>query len=89
VDFSVARLFKMSERLNVKILAEAFNLLNHPNFQQSPVDNVQYTTTQGTDADGNNLPVWTAAANPQFGSPLAIAPRVGSRNLQLSARFTF
>jgi hypothetical protein len=89
VDFSVARLFKMSERFNVKILAEAFNLLNHPNFQQSPVDNVQYTTTQGTDADGNNLPVWTAAANPQFGSPLAIAPRVGSRNLQLSARFTF
>ncbi|MDQ2775007.1 MAG: TonB-dependent receptor [Acidobacteriota bacterium] len=89
VDFSVARLFKISERLNIKILAEAFNLLNHPNFQQSPVDNVQYTTTQATDAVGNNLPVWAAAANPQFGSPLAIAPRVGSRNLQLSARFSF
>ncbi len=89
LDFSVGRLFKFNERCNLKLLAEAFNILNHPNFQQSAVDNVQYTTSQEADANGNNLPIWDATPNPHFGAPLAIAPRVGSRNLQFSARFSF
>jgi hypothetical protein len=88
-DFAVARTFVFRKDLHLKLSAEAFNLFNHPNYQQNVVDNVQYTTTQLNDNAGNPLPVWTATANPHFGAPLAIVPRFGSRSFQFSARFSF
>jgi hypothetical protein len=89
IDFSVARVFKLNERVNLKVLAEAFDLFNHPNFQQNNINNVQYTTTQQTDSAGNGLPLWTAVANPSFGAPGAMAPRIGSRSFQFSGRISF
>ena len=86
---SVARVFKVSERVRLKFKAEAFDLFNHANFQQNTIDNVQYTTTQATDGSGNGLPIWTAAPNGHFGAPLAIAPRYGSRSFQFSGRVSF
>jgi hypothetical protein len=88
VDFSIARVIKVSDRVNVKLLAEIFDALNHANFQQGIVDNVQYTLQQRTDGMGNALPVWDATANPKFGQPLA-ASRFGSRSLQFSVRVNF
>ena len=32
VDFSIAKPFKLSERINAQLRLEAFNLANHPNF---------------------------------------------------------
>ena len=89
IDFSVARTFKLNERVSLKFLAEAFDLLNHANFQQNNINNVQYTTTQASDSAGNGLPFWTAAANPSFGAPGAMAPRIGSRSFQFSGRVSF
>ena len=83
IDLNLAREVKLNERMRVKFVAEAFNLLNHPNFQQSPVDQVQYTLQQDTDTS------YTASPNPTFGQPLAVAARYGSRAIQLSARFSF
>jgi hypothetical protein len=40
VHVSVARAFKQSERFGLKLRAEAFDVLNHANFQQNAVDNV-------------------------------------------------
>jgi hypothetical protein len=40
VHVSVARAFKLSERFGLKLRAEAFDVLNHANFQQNAVDNV-------------------------------------------------
>jgi hypothetical protein len=88
-DLRLSRTFRVRERVDVNFGVEAFDLFNHPNFQQSPVDQVQYTTTQLNDASGNPTNAWTADANPQFGRPLAIAPRNGSRNLQFSTRVSF
>jgi hypothetical protein len=95
-DFSVARDVKVSERVRLRFKAEAFDLFNHPNFQQSVVDNVQYFVTQRTDQGGNPLPIWDLdptkgnnGRNDHFGKPGAIAPKYGSRNFQLSARITF
>ena len=84
IDFSVARAVKVNERMALKFSAEAFDLFNHPNFQQNAVDNVQYTTAQI--GSTNN---WTTTANPHFGAGLAMAPRYGSRAFQFSARFSF
>jgi hypothetical protein len=93
MDLSVARAFKLNERFGLKLRAEAFNVLNHANFQQNAVDTVQYTTTEectpAGDPNCTNLPVWDATANPDFGHPLFAAPKYGSRNLQLSARIEF
>jgi len=89
IDFSVARTFKINERINLKFLAESFDLFNHANFQQNNINNVQYNTTQATDASGNGLPFWTATVNPSFGAPGAMAPRIGSRSFQFSGRISF
>jgi hypothetical protein len=89
IDFSVARLFRLNERIHLKVVAEAFDLFNHPNFQQNNINNVQYKTTQATDSSGNGLPFWTAVANPSFGAPGAMAPRIGSRSFQFSGRINF
>ncbi len=89
VDFSVARNFRLGERMALRLRAESFNIFNHANFQQGVVNNVQYTLTQRTDGMGNGLNLWDAAPNPTFGQPLAAAPRYGARSLQFSARFSF
>ena len=72
----------------LRFTAEAFNVFNHPNYQQNTVDNVQYTLTQQPDAGVNNS-VWTAAPNSNFGAPLAMVPRFGARSFQFSSRFSF
>ena len=87
VDFSVSRFFHLGERRSLEVTAEAFDLFNHPNYQQNTVDNVQYSVTQ-TGANGTNG-IWTAAANPDFGAPLAVVPRFGARSFQFSTRFSF
>jgi hypothetical protein len=93
VDLSVARGFKLNERFGLKFRAEAFNLFNHANFQQTSVNNVQYLTTEECtpQSDGScaNLPIWDATVNSHFGQPQASAPKIGSRNIQLSARIEF
>jgi Carboxypeptidase regulatory-like domain len=94
LDLSLSRMFHLNERLGLRFRVEAFNLLNHANFQQGAVDNVQYTTNERciTDSGGNcvtSLPIWDATLNTDFGHPIFAAPKYGSRNIQLSARFSF
>ncbi len=87
VDFSVSRIVRLGERYSISLAAEAFNLFNHPNFQQNTVDAVQYTVQQVGSSGTNGI--WTAAPNPHFGMPLAVVPRFGSRSFQFSTRFSF
>jgi hypothetical protein len=84
VDLSLARMIRITERVGLKLQAEAFNIANHPNYQQSPVNQVQYLTTEI-----GNTNMYTATANPSFRQPLAVAPRYGARSLQFSARVAF
>jgi hypothetical protein len=89
-DFSVGRDIHLGERFTLRLKAEAFNLFNHANFQQSPVNNVQYTTTQQSDPiTGAPLNIWNATLNPAFGTPVAVVARFGSRAFQFSTRLSF
>ena len=88
IDLNVSRTFKLGERYSLKFLAEAFNIVNHPNFQQNVVDNVQYTVSQTADSGVNNSN-WLATPNSHFGVPLAMVPRFGARSFQFSTRFNF
>ena len=83
-DFSVARDIHLGEKFTLGIKAESFNLFNHSNFQQNPVNNVQYTTAQ----EGSTN-VWDVTANPSFGTPVGVVSRFGSRAFQFSSRFSF
>ena len=93
VDMSVARSFKLNERLGLKFRIEAFDVFNHANFQRGAVDNVQFTTNERyapqPDGSCSPLPIWDAQLNDHFGKPQFAAPKYGSRNLQLSVRFNF
>jgi Carboxypeptidase regulatory-like domain len=96
LDVSVTRAIRVSRRVAVTAKVEAFDLLNHANYQQNSVDNLQYTTSQrcgASDSEGNclqPLPIWdVTGTNPDFGKPSAIAPKYGSRSFQFSARVSF
>jgi len=88
VDLNLSRTFRIGERYSVKFLAEAFDIFNHPNFQQTNLDNVQYTLTQDPDSGVNNSN-WHADPNKDFGAPQAMVPRFGWRSFQFSTRFNF
>jgi hypothetical protein len=88
VDLSLARDLHLSDRIMVRLRAESFNLFNHPNYEDK-VNNVQYTTDQLNDAEGNPTNLWVASSNPSFGTPLASMPRSGSRAFQFSTRISF
>jgi hypothetical protein len=88
VDFSVSRTFHLGERYQLGFRAEAFDLFNHPNYQQNVVNNVQYTATLDPNSPGTNG-LWTATPNSFFGTPGAIVPRFGARSFQFSTRLSF
>ena len=79
VDFSVGRKFPITERLNLQFRADAFNLLNHPNFT-NPLAYVglgpYYLQSQ------TMLSTGLGGLNPLF-------QEGGPRSLQLSLRLTF
>jgi hypothetical protein len=90
IDLSVSREFYLGERCRLGIRAEAFNILNHPNFQQNVVDNVQYFANAiGTNPSNPTDQLWSADPNPDFGAPGAIVPKFGARSFQFSTRFSF
>lgn len=83
--------------LRIGFRAEAFDLFNHPNFQQNVIDNVQYQVDPNPPNPPNPSPnplnptdqLWTVIPNPDFGAPSAIVPKFGSRSFQFSTKFSF
>ena len=80
LDFSIGRQFDLTERLKLKIRAEALNALNHTNFQPPSATN-NMALALATNASGQ----------PYFNSPNfgLINTAYPSRFLQLVARFEF
>jgi hypothetical protein len=77
-DMSVTKRFKLTERMNLQLRGEFFNILNHPNFDGL------YTENNDLSILGSGLGLLTstpdvAAANPVIGSG-------GSRHIQLGVK---
>jgi hypothetical protein len=76
VDLGVSKNTRISERSNLNLRLDIFNVANHANFG---FPNAALFT--GVDASGNGVP------NPTAG--LITSTSTTSRQLQLSAKFTF
>jgi hypothetical protein len=76
VDLGVSKITRISERSNLNLRLDIFNVANHTNFA---FPNAALYT--GVDASGNGVP------NPTAG--LITSTSTTSRQLQLSAKFTF
>ena len=94
VDLSISREFHFGERYRLGFRAEAFDLFNHPNFQQNVIDNIQYQVDPNAPNPSPNPlnptdQLWTVIPNLDFGVPSAIVPKFGSRSFQFSTKFSF
>jgi hypothetical protein len=89
VDLNLSRTFLIGERYSLKFVVEAFDIFNHANFQQTNLDNVQYTLKPEADSGVNNSNWSVMDVNSNFGKPLAMVPRFGARSFQFSTRFNF
>lgn len=79
VDLSVARKLRITDRLNVQFRADAFNLLNHPNFA-NPI---------GFIGIGPVFLSSTSMLNRGLGGLNPLFQEGGPRSLQLSLKLTF
>lgn len=79
IDLSIARKFELTERFALKFRADAFNLLNHPNFT-NPLARVEFGPL---DLDSIQM------ANQGLGGLNPLFQEGGPRSLQLSLKFSF
>ena len=100
VDASLAKNFKVTERLNVQFRMDAFNLFNHPQYanpNKATNDGswpIGFSAASFLDANGNPTASLANAASLTGTSPSATSGTVNtqsdrSREFQYSVRFTF
>jgi hypothetical protein len=78
VDFAVRRQFRLTEKLNLQLRAEAFNLFNHPNFGA-----IQ------TNLNAANFGQATGMLNRQLGGLSALYQIGGPRSFQFALKMQF
>jgi hypothetical protein len=78
VNLSVRKNFHLSERFNLQFRAEAFNVLNHPNFG--------YIDPYVTDATFGQT---THLLNQSFGTTTSLYQQGGPRSIQISLKVVF
>ena len=90
LNFSVFKDTAITERVNMQLRAEFFNILNHPNFANPNLPNfITDAATNGLDANGRGvgfLPL-TATGDVGIGNPFLGGG--GPRGLQFAVKFTF
>lgn len=89
-DFSLGRSFKLHESMALRFQADFFNLFNHPNFTNPMLPNFGIDFLQnGISATGRGVGFLPLTATPDVGIGNPFLGGGGSRNIQLSARFSF
>jgi outer membrane receptor protein involved in Fe transport len=89
-DFSIVKDTKISERLNVQLRADFFNILNHPNLGNPlwPGYSVDMTAG-GLDATGHGVGMLQPSVTPDVGLGNPYLGGGGPRDIQLAVKFTF
>jgi hypothetical protein len=97
LNFSIFKMTALTERVNLQIGADFFNILNHPNFSNPNLPNfITDPATNGLDAQGrglipdglsNSFLPLTATGDVGIGNPFLGGG--GPRGVQFSAKITF
>lgn len=90
-DFSLAKTTALSERVNMQLRVDFFNILNHTNFSNPllPGFAVDFLNGSLPDARGRGIGSIPITATPDVGSGNPFLGGGGPRNIQLAVRFTF
>ena len=89
-DFSFSKDTKLTERVNMQLRADFFNLFNHPNFANPllPSFNVLWNNN-GISPTGTGQGFFPLTVTPDVGAQNPFLGGGGPRDIQLSARFSF
>ena len=90
-DFSLSKETKITERVNVQLRADFFNLFNHPNFANPllPSFNVLWNNFGVNPNTGQGSGFFALTVTPDVGAQNPFLGGGGPRDLQLSLRFSF
>jgi hypothetical protein len=89
-DFSLFKKTALTERLNMELRFEAYNLLNHPNFANPYLPTfIADAAPNGVNANGTSAGFVHLAATGDVGIGYPFLGSGGPRSLQLAAKFTF
>jgi hypothetical protein len=89
-DFSLAKSNKLSEKVQMQLRADFFNLFNHPNFANPLWPNFLVDVFQnGQDAQGRGKGFLPLTATSDVGEGDPYLGNGGPRNIQLGLRFSF
>ena len=90
-DFSLAKTTRLSERLNMQLRVDFFNILNHTNFSNPllPSFGVDFLNGSLPDVNGRGVGSIPITATPDVGSGNPFLGGGGPRNIQLAVHFTF
>jgi len=89
-DFSLFKRTQLTERLNMELRFEGYNILNHPNFANPYLPNfIADAAQQGINTNGTSAGALHLTATGDVGIGYPFLGSGGPRSLQLAAKFTF
>ncbi len=89
-NFSVFKNTPITERVNLELRAEFFNLLNHPNFSNPILPNfIADPGVNGIDANGRGIGSYALTATGDVGIGNPFLGGGGPRGVQVAAKFSF
>jgi outer membrane receptor protein involved in Fe transport len=89
-DFSLFKRTQLTERLNMELRFEGYNILNHPNFANPYLPNfIADAAQQGINPNGTSAGALHLTATGDVGIGYPFLGSGGPRSLQLAAKFTF
>jgi hypothetical protein len=89
-NFSIFKNTAITERINLQLRAEFFNILNHPNFSNPMLPNfIADPATNGIDAAGRGIGSLALTATGDVGIGNPFLGGGGPRGIQLAAKITF
>ncbi len=89
-DFSLFKRTQLTERLNMELRFEGYNIFNHPNFANPYLPNfIADAAQQGINPNGTSAGALHLTATGDVGIGYPFLGSGGPRSLQLAAKFTF